>query len=383
MSDRTQTDFGSSADDIKAAYKPIKQATHVPGFIYSSPEIFALEKERIFMKDWLCLGRVEEIEKPGDYMTFRILGEPVLICRDEKGNINAFANMCRHRGVEVAQARGNTTEFTCPYHGWLYNLEGWLVGAPYMRDAEGFDIRSCRLRPVRSGVWAGWIFINLDDNAEPFEKTIADFDSEFSFLQQERYRIADRYEAEFDCNWKLLVENFVDFYHIGVLHANSFGRFMKTMDVAYDLRDRGGVFLNYDAGTQSQSGKLLFGKPEWLKDKPDRFSATGWLSPNFHMFARAENVRPYFVWPISPTKSRVSVITILPEESFSHPRFAENIANYRQQLITVSEEDRSMVESLQNAMASRKFVPGRMSRLEQGVQHILKYNVSRIMDRLT
>jgi len=97
------------------------------------------------MRDWLALGRVDEIENPGDYMTFRVLDEPVIICRDNDGNINAFANVCAHRGVEVANGAGNLQEFSCLYHGWLYDLEGKLIGAPYMKEAEGFDPANCRL----------------------------------------------------------------------------------------------------------------------------------------------------------------------------------------------------------------------------------------------
>ena len=82
-------------------------ARHMPGEVYAAPEIYALEVERIFMQDWLCVGRVEEFEKPGDFQALRIAGEPVLVCRDSGGALNAFSNVCRHRGVEVARGEGN------------------------------------------------------------------------------------------------------------------------------------------------------------------------------------------------------------------------------------------------------------------------------------
>lgn len=266
----------------------------------------------------------------------------------------------------------------CPYHGWLYNLTGKLVGAPYMKEAENFDVSTCQLRSVHSGVWAGWVFVNFDDNAVPLETYVADFDQRFSFLRQEDCRLADKYEADFDCNWKLLVENFLDWYHVGTLHIGTIGRFVKTLEIDMDLKSKGGVFFTYDAGAQTPSGELLFGKMPWLSDKPDRFSTTGLLSPNFNFFARAENVRPFFVWPLAPNRCRLSIMTLFPKEYFGHPKFAENIELYRKQLVKTTEEDRFMVKSLQNAMQAKNYQPGPMSKLEKGVHHFIKHNLDRI-----
>lgn len=120
--------------NIEPTRQPLAQASHVPGDIYSSPEVFAREKERIFLKDWLCVARAEEIAKPGDYMTLRIMGEPVLIVRDLDGVAHAFANLCTHRGVELAVGQGNVKSFQCPYHAWTYDLNGQLRGAPFMGE---------------------------------------------------------------------------------------------------------------------------------------------------------------------------------------------------------------------------------------------------------
>ena len=106
--------------------------------------------------------------------------------------VHAFANMCRHRGVEVTTGNGNTSEFSCPYHGWLYDLTGKLIGAPYMKEAEGFDPRDCALRPLRADVWAGWIFVNFDLDAEPLAAFVADFAADFDLLRQEDCRLADK-----------------------------------------------------------------------------------------------------------------------------------------------------------------------------------------------
>ena len=121
---------GHSANEgLESVKKPVEQARHLPGYLYSDSKLLDLEKQKIFMKDWLCVAREEELEKIGDFMTFDILGEPLLLTRDENGALNALVNMCSHRGVEVADGSGNAKEFSCPYHGWLYDLEGKLIGA--------------------------------------------------------------------------------------------------------------------------------------------------------------------------------------------------------------------------------------------------------------
>src|SRR5690606_3783933 len=139
----------AAAGSFDATLKPITQARHLPGYVYHAPEILAREKEVLFLKEWLCVGRVEEFPGPGAYQTRRAPGEPVIVLRDPAGELRAFSNICAHRGVEVATGSGTVKELSCPYHGWAYGLDGRLIGAPYMREAEEFDVRNCQLPPIR------------------------------------------------------------------------------------------------------------------------------------------------------------------------------------------------------------------------------------------
>src|SRR5205823_5796742 len=123
-------------------------ARHLPGEIYTSEEIAALEKARIFIRHWLCVGRVEELPNPGDYLTTRIAGEPIVIARD-KSRVVAYLNMCLHRGVEIAAGCGHADEFLCPYHSWCYDVGGQLTGAPYMKQSTA-DLSDKRLPRLRS-----------------------------------------------------------------------------------------------------------------------------------------------------------------------------------------------------------------------------------------
>ena len=114
-----------------------------------------------------CVAREEELEKAGDYITLRVAGEPILVCRSESGELRAFFNVCRHRGTMVADGCGNRRSFECPYHAWTYDLDGRLLGAPYTAEVQGFDPAAFGLKPLPLDTWAGFVFVNLDPAVPP------------------------------------------------------------------------------------------------------------------------------------------------------------------------------------------------------------------------
>ena len=369
---------GEGFDKIR---RPIERARHVPGAFYCSTEIYALEKRNIFMKDWLCVARVEELENPGDYMAVRIMGEPAIVVRDDAGELRAFSNSCAHRGVEVIRGEGNTGHFSCPYHGWSYDLKGALTGAAFMEDSEEFDPARCGLPPLRLGTWAGWVFIAFDDDAPPLSDFVAHFEEEFGFLRQEDCRLAVKLEVELDCNWKLFVENLLDVYHAATLHAKTIGAKRGRADkYPFNLFARGGTSMFYRSAPMVPGGESLFGRMPWLDDRPDNFACSGHLSPNMQLIARSDNVHPFLIWPLGPDRCRVINYTLFPKRHFEQPGFAEKIAIYRDYLIEVVEEDREMVASLQHNMKSRRQRPGPMSKLELGIQHVINDVLDRIAE---
>ena len=356
----------------------LDHAAHAPGAIYHSDDYFQREKHKLFLREWLCVGRVEEIEKPGDYMTLTVVDEPVIVARDEAGLIHAYSNMCAHRGVAVASGAGNTKEFACPYHGWLYDLRGQLIGAPYMKEAAGFNPADCRLRNIKAGTWGGWIFINFDQGSAPLSEMISDFAADYDLLQQENCRMAFKIELEWDCNWKFLVENLMDVYHVGVLHAGTFGRTIDPAKFPASLRARGGFSAFFDARPYTADGTSRFGKMPWL-DRPETFASVGYFSPNFCMLARSDFVRPYVIWPISATRSRSVAYILFPSDRFERPDFDELAADYDRFVRMVIEEDRPMLLTLQNITRSSMFSPGRLSSLEKPIHHMLNYNIATVL----
>ena len=358
--------------------QPLMRARHAPPQIYSDPEFLAIEKEKIFMRDWLMVARVEEIEKPGDFMTLRILGEPVVLTRDSYGTAHAFANVCLHRGVEVAQGSGNATRFSCPYHGWVYGLDGRLLGAPLMKGHENFDPSGCRLRPIHLGEWGGNLFISFAAEPIPFDEFVAPFQAEFGFLQQERCRLASKIPIELHCNWKFAVENLLDIYHVRVLHTKTFGAQFAAEAKDVNLRANGAVTYFYKSAAPVPDGKSLFGRMPWIDERGNDFACTLRLPPNTHLFGRCDSVRYLTIWPTAVDHCRIIAYHLFPAERFESPDFEARRQVYHDYQITVIEEDRAMVDSLQQAMGSRNYKPGPMAELESTIHHVLNDYLDRV-----
>ena len=376
---QTQTPNRSRpGQNLDKARQPIDEASHAPGYVYSDMEVFELEKDRFFMRDWLFVGRVEEFENTGDFLTWRIVGEPIIISRNEDGDLNAFYNMCRHRGAEVVQGRGNAHAFSCPYHGWVYDLSGKLKRAAYMEQAQGFDPSTCRLQPLGLDTWAGNIFVSFNPDRPPLEDFVREFDHDFGILHPEECRLGNKLELELDCNWKFVSENLMDFYHVGVLHANSFGEGFAWEEDNVHLKERGGLTIWYKAGPPTPKAEPLLGKMPWLEERPYSFACTGFLGPNLTLFGRIDCVRLFVAWPETVDRCKVVIYHLFPKEFFERADFEETLKIYHDFQVLVIEEDRSMMESLQRAMGTRAYVPGRMSTLETPIHNYLRGHMDHI-----
>ena len=373
----TEHDFLNSdrKDQLAATRAALLEARHLPGWMYTSPEIYELEIERIFMHSWLCVGRVEEFENQGDYVATRIAREPILICRDKNGDLNAFNNLCRHRGVEVAKGQGNAEEFMCPYHGWLYGLDGKLIGAPFSNDVESFDFGNCRLPRINVDTWGGYVFVNLDENCQSLADYLDEDDiREFAaFLQPEYTRTSDKFVFELPCNWKFVPENLMDMYHVGVIHGSSFGAHFPVTNFKYNLRKHG-FNAKYESYTMAPEGATLFETMPWLRGKVDQyFACSTWIRPTMNIFGRHDLIQPWVALPLEPERTQITIYTQLPDEYFERPAFTEMNQVYADFIRLVAEEDREMMESLQNAARSRRFKPGPTVKLERAIHHLLNF----------
>jgi phenylpropionate dioxygenase-like ring-hydroxylating dioxygenase large terminal subunit len=201
----------------------------------TSPEYFRLEKERLFKKVWLCIGREEAVAEPGQYLVKDVAAcdASVLVARAQDGVLRAFHNVCRHRGNKLVweDGCGAARSFVCTFHGWTFRPDGRLVGVPAEDQFRDFDRAQHGLAPISLDVWEGFVFINFDP--EPAQ-TLAEFMGEFGeslrgYPFGEKIR-AFGYSATVKANWKLVMDAFQEFYHVAFIHKRSLGPTTKSRE---------------------------------------------------------------------------------------------------------------------------------------------------------
>ena len=357
-------------------------ARHLPGYMYTSRDIFDEEIDKIFMKDWLCVARVEQFPKKGDYKALRIAGEPVIIARNDKGKLNAFSNVCKHRGVEVAPVgTGNAKEFSCPYHGWLYDLDGKLVGAPFSKEIEKtFDFKNCRLNELKLDVWEGYVFINFDSNAVTLKKFLDDdgMDICAKECQPGMTMISDEYTFDVECNWKFVPENLMDIYHAKAIHGDSFAERFTMEGFGFEIAPGGKYHASYKSNTMAPDGLPLFDRMPWMKDKEEYYAYTVYIRPTMNFFARPDMLQPWVCYPLDVDLTRITIWTQFPKTYFKEPAFWERNKVYTDFIRLVAAEDVDMMRSLQNGVGARKFEPGPTVHLEKAIHHNLNYYLDRM-----
>ena len=227
MSATLQSILGS--ETLAAFQSPAPVAQGLPPAAYTNEAFFALENERLFSDSWVFAGFAHEIARPGDAVPVTVAGKPVLLLRDTGDRIRAFHNVCRHRCLKLVDEPGNLgSKIRCPYHSWTYDLDGALRLAPYfggrgLREMpDGFDRDRHGLVPARSANWHDWIFVNLSGAAPPLEDFVAPLVERLGGVDLARLRHLVTIDlGEVRANWKLLIENFIEPYHVQFVHPTT------------------------------------------------------------------------------------------------------------------------------------------------------------------
>ena len=218
-----KTDSANGVGEVLRALAEIRdldesQARSLPAGFYASEEYLELEKEEIFRKEWICLGRVDEVSKRGDYFTTQLLDEPLIVVRGEDDEVRVLSNVCRHRASVILEGKGNAKNFVCPYHAWTYANDGKLLRAPYMDKVKAFDITGCRLPELASEHWRGFIYVNLDGKAKPLAPRLKGLEPYITNHHPEDMVVNVVQDDIWPTNWKCLAENFMEGYHLSTVH---------------------------------------------------------------------------------------------------------------------------------------------------------------------
>jgi phenylpropionate dioxygenase-like ring-hydroxylating dioxygenase large terminal subunit len=223
---------GDVIDQAAELREALAAGATLPADWYSDPSVLRREHETIFKSSWQYAGHTGQVAEPGDWFTGFAGAIPVVVTRDQAGSLNAFVNVCRHRGHVVAEGAGHRETLQCPYHAWTYGLDGSLRAAPRSEREPDFDADSFSLLPVQVDSWGPLLFVNPDLSAPSLVDALGDLPGhvEASGLDIGRLRFRERREWQIDANWKIAIENFLECYHCPVAHPG----FSKVIDVDPD-----------------------------------------------------------------------------------------------------------------------------------------------------
>lgn len=236
------------------------QARAMPGGFYTDPRFLALECEHLFMREWICVGRREEVAQPGDFMAMQICDEPVMIIHGEDGTIRALSNVCRHRGTVMASGRGNKRRIVCPYHHWSYGTAGHLLTAPRMNKRPDFDPASCHLPEFACTVWQGFVFVSLASDPPALAPLLAPLEDMIRPYHLEQTVLRYVVDEVWQTNWKCLLENFMEGYHLSALHQQTLHKVNPTKLCRHF--PPGEAYFGYHAGFSPDLLRSQKGHPE-------------------------------------------------------------------------------------------------------------------------
>ena len=356
---------------------PFEQARAMPKSVYTSPDFLALEQSHIFARDWLCAGRAEALPDPGDYLTMKIAGEPVIILRDRDGNLRGMSNVCRHRMSILLEGRGNVRSIVCPYHAWTYNLDGTLRGAPAMTLNQSFCKDQIALPRIRVENWLGWIMVTLNPDAPDPQAQFADVENLVGYLDMASYRKTFREEFQWNTNWKVLAENFMESYHLPVCHSGTIG---STVDLLKMTCPQGYPSFNYHYIVKNDTLPLTLAHPSNTTLAGDQRRIT-WLLSIYP--ALLITLTPGYFWYLCLTPDGPDHVSVLYGGGMSadwcaDPDAASHLASVKALLDDVNIEDKGCVEKVYQGLVANLSSPGPLSHLERPNFEFAQYLASRM-----
>jgi phenylpropionate dioxygenase-like ring-hydroxylating dioxygenase large terminal subunit len=355
----------------------LEQARTLPQACYLDPAFYALEEERIFRREWLPVGRADQLPQPGDYFAFELLGEPLVALRDEAGALRVLSRVCRHRYMPVVEGRGNRRSFQCPYHLWTYGLDGRLRGAPEMDRSAAFERASCRLPELRVELWEGWIFASFDPEAPPLAPRLEGLRRAIAPYRPAELRTAEPLVFDHDWNWKVMVENFVESYHHMGTHADTFqplvpaaGTFGEETDGPYAIlrnptRDGAPLPVSFPvAAALSRAQQAEF--------------VVVAVFP-FHLFSlQPDSMVWYHLEPEGAERFRLRIYPCVPAAALEAADAGAQLDGFRSFLDVIHRQDIAACQGVQRGLHSRLAAPGPLSHLERCVWQLHQYVLERV-----
>jgi choline monooxygenase len=362
-SDGRQLMMPNSVRDILAAYDanaPLAEASTIPAPWYVDPRIADLESKAVFSRTWQMVGRIEQVEKPGQFVTASVAGEPIVVVRGNDGLLRGFYNVCRHHAAAVVtEPCGQASILHCPYHGWNYGLDGSLKGMPEFDGVKNFDRRENGLVPVKAETWEKFVFVNLDPGAAPLRDFLGGLVGRVAPLGVSKLHYFDSRSYDIHCNWKVFIDNYLDGgYHVPHLHKGlnsvlDYKEYTIENEDRYCLQSSPMVASSEDAAT----GATRKGDRAWYF----------WQYPNLMINCYEGYMDTNLVLPVDVDHCRV-----IFDFYFADVRDAHR--EYNQQSVAVGlrvqDEDLGICEAVQRGLKSRSYGAGRLSVRREAGEHL-------------
>ena len=368
------------AEQYNSVRKPLPLAETLPSHCYTSPKFFRREVDNIFSESWHFVGRADEIAERGQFMVLDTVVGSALICRDDRSNLNAFLNSCRHRGTRLKHQDGRCTNIVCPYHSWTYSLNGELRAAPGMDGVEDFSKTNYGLRQLRLEEWGGFLFINFSRNSPSLSEWLGNLKTIMSGHQPEQLQCLRRMEFEINANWKFLIENALEAYHTGTVHGSTLGA-QKSEPVAAEGQ-WDALFVTSDP---DKSISTLPGATQALPfmSSLDKKSREGtWFSviyPCTQIVFSPDCVWWLDIKPVETDRSKLTVGACFPETAINRPDFELLVESYYDRWLAATPEDNKIAEEQQRGHQTRFLPPGRYALSEHCVHRLDNWILDRVL----
>jgi glycine betaine catabolism A len=334
---------------------------------FTSQEVFEREQVRLFASRWICVGRVEQLPNAGDYFLVAICGESLILTRDKSGEVHAFYNVCRHRGTRMCtHDTGHLSgSIQCPYHGWTYALNGKLIAARNMNEVDGFDPSRFSLREAAVAHFEGFLFVNLSERPESFDRAFAPLLGRFSDWHIAELRTAQAITYELACNWKLVFLNYSECYHCPLVHPQ-LEKLSPSDSGRNDLSE--GPFLGGYSEVRAPGVSLT---TTGRTNRPPLGTVRGanldrmyyyTIFPSMLLSLHPDYVMVHYVRPVSSGRTEVQCVWLFDPHTMREPDFdASDAVKFWD---VTNRQDWHVNELTQLGMQSRAYTPGPYSNAE-------------------
>jgi phenylpropionate dioxygenase-like ring-hydroxylating dioxygenase large terminal subunit len=374
-------------DSFESSVREVEAADSLPPACYTDQDFFAFEKEAIFFREWLCVGRVDWAANPGDYYTFSHSGEPIIVARALDGELYAMSAVCQHRAMLVAEGSGNARGFVCPYHHWSYALDGALVGAPAMSKTCNFDKSRHGLPKLRIETWQGFVFVNFDPQAPALAPRLTAVDAVMA-----NYDVANLVGPKPDApnvyqwNWKVMFENNNDGYHANRLHAGPLHDIVPSALASFpDLPADTAGYYRLNGSTHADASfnatlKALFPVFPKLTDEERNRVLFVNLPPSLSMVITTDMVLYLILDAQAADRHALTMVPLVSKAAMADPLFEQRMRMNEDAVKEIVAQDLHVDIGVQTGLASRFAPRGRYSWQEGAQRQFNLWLVDRYRD---